>query len=351
MAVTRADVARRAGVSPAVVSYVLNPGTRPVATGTRQRVEDAVRDLGYRPDPVARALRGQRTRSVGLLVPDEGNPFFDELAREIEDVAFSEDYVLLIGNAMGQQSREAAYLRTFTDRRVDGIIMISVQSHPQLDIPSAAGVPIVVMDRVAARPGVSTVVADHSGGAALATTHLIEHGHTRVGCVTGPRSVLSAEQRRDGWARAMQDAGLRIESGLVSEHPFTLSGGFDAATTLLGGTHRPTALFVSTDVQALGALSACHRLGLQVPGDVAIICFDGTTSASFSVPPLTTVTQPLQVIAKRAMRHLLDYIANPTTPEKHDVIGVDLTTRESCGCVFPPRARPTPGAGPRRFLS
>jgi len=336
MAVTRAEVARRAGVSPAVVSYVLNPGTRPVATGTRQRVEDAVRDLGYRPNPVARALQGQRTRSIGLLVPDDGNPFFDELTREIEDIAFSEDYVLLVGNAMGQQSREANYLRTFTDRRVDGLIVISVQSHPQLDVPSAASIPIVVMDRVATRPGVSTVVADHSSGAALATTHLIGHGHTRVGCVAGPRSILSADQRRDGWTRAMRDAGLRNGPALVSEQPFTLGGGFDAASILLRRTNRPTALFVSTDVQALGALSACHKMGLRVPADVAIVCFDGTKSARFSVPPLTAVEQPLQVIAERAMRRLMNYIADPASPESHDVIGVSLTTRESCGCTsFP----------------
>lgn len=332
MAVTRAEVAQRAAVSPAVVSYVVHGGPRPVAAATRERVQRVIAELGYRPDPVAQALRGHGTRSIGLIVPDDGNPFFNELAREIEDIAFSRDRVLLIGNAMGQPSREADYLQTFTDRHVDGVVVISVQSRPQLKIPAAGKVPVVVMDRLSARFGVSTVVADHSGGAALGTAHLIGHGHTRIGCVAGPATVPSAVQRRDGWARACQDAGLRAGPALVAEQPFTLAGGFAAASSLLRGSGRPTALFVSTDVQALGALSACHQLGLRVPEDVAVVCFDGTEASRFSVPPLTAVTQPLAVIADRAMRRLFDAVADPGLPARHDVIEVDLTVRESCGC-------------------
>ena len=332
MTVTRAEVARRAGVSPAVVSYVVNDGPRPVAPATRARIERAIADLGYRPNPVAQALRGLRTRSIGLIVPDQGNPFFDELAREIEDLAFEAGSVLLVGNAMGQRAREAAYLRTFTDRRVDGLIVVSVQSHPQLDIPAEAHVPVVVMDRVAARHQVSTVVADHSGGAATGTRHLIGHGHVRVGCVAGPAGVASAAQRRDGWARALRDAGLSAGPALVRAAPFTLAGGFEATSALLSRRGRPTALFVSTDVQALGALSACHHLGLRVPEDMAVVCFDGTATAQFSVPSLTAVEQPLARIAERAMSRLLDSITDPGTPPGHDRIAVRLTIRESCGC-------------------
>ncbi len=332
MPVARAEVARLAGVSPAVVSYVVNGGPRPVAPLTRERVQAAIDKLGYRPNTAARALRGQRTRSIGLLIPDDGNPFFTELSRAIEDVAFEHDYVLLVGNALGDAEREATYLRTFVDRQVDGVIVISVQSHPELAIVTDAGVPVVVLDRVAAASGVSTVVADHAGGAGLGVQHLIDHGHRRIGCVAGPASIASAVLRVNGWATALGNAGLPATRALVTGRPFSLAGGYDAARRLLSRRSRPTALFVSTDVQALGVLRACRDLGLDVPGDVAVVCFDGTTSARYSVPSLTVVQQPLDLVTRLAVERLLG-VGDDKPAQGDDVVAVDLVVRESCGCA------------------
>ncbi len=331
MPVARAQVARLAGVSPAVVSYVVNGGPRPVAPVTRDRVQAAIDKLGYRPNTAARALRGQRTRSMGLLVPDDGNPFFTELSRAIEDVAFERGHVLLVGNALGDVGREATYLRTFVDRQVDGVIVVSVQSRPELAIVTEAGIPVVVLDRVAASTGVSTVVADHAGGAGLGVDHLIAHGHRRVGCVAGPPSVASAAQRVDGWAASLRAAGLPTARSLVAAGPFSLAGGHEATRRLLSRRPRPTALFVSTDVQALGALRACRDLGLDVPGDVALVCFDGTAFARYSVPSLTVVQQPLEIVARLAVGRLLGSGDSAATPGD-DVVQVDLVRRESCGC-------------------
>lgn len=178
--VTRADVARHAGTSTAVVSYVVNDGPRPVASETRQRVLASIAALGYRPNRLAQALRGHRTRVLGLIVPDIANPFYAELAHAIEKVADQRGYTLVLGNSGQDPERELRYVRTFQDRKVDGLLLISGSSSEQLAaLSSEGGVPLILLDRrVNYRENASLLATDSVSGAIMATRHLLAMGHT-----------------------------------------------------------------------------------------------------------------------------------------------------------------------------
>lgn len=326
---TRADVARHAGVSAAVVSYVLNGGPRPVAPGTRDRVLHAVDELAYRPNAVARALRLRKTHTFGLLVPDISNPYFAELAKALEDEAFARGYALLLANSSDNPAREAAQLRTLIDRQVDGLIVISSSPNPDLSTAIAAAVPLILLDRAGADGPYPTVVVDNRGGAHTAVDHLIEHGRRRIACISGPQELPAAAERHAGWHDATTHH--RPSANLSLQVPFTRQDGFLAAHQLLTQRPRPDALLACSDLQGIGALHACYQLGLTVPNDIAIIAFDGTQESEYTDPPLTVIRQPTTAIAADAITKILTSRAD--TPPTHTVHNYELVLRRSCGCA------------------
>jgi LacI family transcriptional regulator, galactose operon repressor len=329
MAVTRDDVARAAGTSTAVVSYVLNDGPRNVSPQTRERVLRAIAELGYRPNRMASALRSRRSRVLGMIVPDNSNPFFAELTNAVEDTAFELGYVLLVGNACEQADREAQYIRTFLGYQVDALLVIGVVNRAPHDLLSRASVPVVVLDRLEPHEGLFAVAIDNQGGAAHATRHLIEHGYRSVGCIAGPTDAPVSVARRAGWQAAVDEAGLASAGHAVVCGPFTREGGYEAALRLLRHRRRPRALFVSSDQQAVGVLRAADELGLSVPGDLALFSFDGTQEAAFTTPPLSTIRQPFTLIARTAISHAL--AATASTPQT-TVLPYEVELRRSCGC-------------------
>lgn len=326
---TRQDVARLSGVSSAVVSYVVNNGPRPVAAQTRERVLAAMRELGYRPNAVARALRLRRTNSVGLIVPDISNPYFGEFAKAIEDSAFERSYALTLVNTSNDPERETAQLASLIDRQVDGLLMISVRHYDDLAPVEAAGIPLVVVDQLDESATVPTVVIDNYGGARAGVEHLLALGHRRVAMICGPSDLPGSVSRQRGWQDALSDAGFEPHDGDRVIAPFTREGGLDAAMRLLDRSDRAHALFVSADIQAVGAVRACHALGLRIPEDVAVVSFDGTKESEFTTPALTVVRQPIELIARTAMDMLLgkdDVAKNP-----HRVVPFELIRRRSSG--------------------
>lgn len=328
--VTRRDVARLAGTSEAVVSYVLNDGPRNVAPATRARVIEAIAALGYRPNAVARSLRTKRTMTIGLVVPDNANPFFAELAREIEDVAFTRGYTLLLGNAMDDDEREATYVRTLLDRQVDGLILIPSHGPGSWRaVIEESAVPCLILDREVAGVPAASILVDNVGGAHEATRHLIEHGRRRIGCVAGPDGINPTRDRVTGWRSAMVEAGL--EPAPVAHEPFGRRQAYHAGVRLLSSDNRPDALFVTSDEQAFGVLRAAAELGLRVPDDLAICSFDGIAASAYTVPALTTMRQPLEELGAAAVTQLLN------DPESHRriVLPSRLIRRGSCGCPDP----------------
>ncbi|MGW5359235.1 LacI family DNA-binding transcriptional regulator [Actinopolymorpha pittospori] len=350
--VTRDDVARLAGTSTAVVSYVLNDGPRPVAAATRARVLAAVAKLGYRPNGVARSLRAKRTRVLGLLVPDSSNPYFARLARAVEDAAFASGHAVVLGNAVDDVERELAYVRTFLESRVDGLLYIPAAStSPSIEELARSKVPTVVLDRTVAGLSASSVTADNRVGARMATRHLLQHGHRRIAYLGGPAHLSTARDRRRGWADAMRGAGLSVERPLSVAGAFDRETGYHGALALLTRDPAPTAVFAAADELGLGAMRAAFELGWKVPDDVAIISFDGVAeAAAYTVPSLSCVRQPVETMGRRAIEMLLDLIAGTQRTHRAEVVPVDLVARGTCGCPEKPasahRHEPTPSARP-----
>lgn len=332
MTVRRADVARLAGTSPAVVSYVLNGGPRGVSPETKARVLAAIEQLGYRPNGIARSLRMNRTMTLGLVVPDNANPFFAELARAIENASYAQGYTLLIGNAAEDDERQSSYVRTFLARKVDGLFLVPAHGPVGcLDDLRRSGTPWVSLDRQIPGAGAPAVLVDNRGGAHEATRHLLDHGRRRIACVAGPEDVMPATDRVAGWRDALAEEGIRPSAMALWHAPFGRRAGYQAVKEMLSGLDRPDAVFVASDEQALGALRALAELGLRCPDDVALASFDGISATAYSVPALTTMTQPFADLGRAALAHLLDQMNGVTGPA--EVLPVSLTARGSCGCV------------------
>ena len=329
--VTRGHVARAAGTSEAVVSYVVNNGPRPVAEATRRRVLEAIKSTGYRPNTIAKALASGSSGALGLVVPDIANPFFAALGRAIEDEVFATGRVLLLGNSAESGDREARLVSSFIERQVDGLLYVGVGHHAHVEQALAAGVPVVVLDRYDPTLGVASVVVDNFEGAVIATEHLIEHGYRIIATVCGPSALFTAVERIGGWRKALKAAGLPNGDDLLVQAPFTRAGGHAAASALFD-RDMPDAVLVASEQQAIGLLAAAAERRIRVPEDVAMISFDGTDESRFSAPPLTTVTQPFQEIARAAVA-----LARPLDPDdaKHVTCEVQLVRRRSCGCFYP----------------
>ncbi len=335
---SRIDVARRAGVSPAVVSYVTN-GSHPVSAETRARVETAIDELGYRPNALARSLATSRSHTFGLLLPDSSNPHFAELSSAIEDAAFDAGFTVLLGNGAQEPARELSYVRSFLDRQVDGVILCpaSDSSHG-FDELIDARMPVVVTDRLSHDAALPTVVVDNAGGARLATQHLIGHDRQVIACISGSSDTSSAQSRAQGWQSALTEADARVDESLLAFVDFTVDAGWSAARELLQRRPDVDALFVASDLQAVGAMRAIADSGRQVGEDVAVVGFDGIRLGEYISPRLTTMAQPFDLIARTLVSRLLELIgAAHHSPGGVTVLPTELTIRESCGCS---RTRP-----------
>ncbi len=328
-AVTRNDVARLAGVSTAVVSYVVNDGPRPVAEATAARVRDAIERLGYRPNTTARALAVGSTTTIGLVVPDSTNPFFAEYAWQIQRAATDLGYAVLISNTGFDPGVEERSVRDLCDRQIDGLLIAGVSGLRQIDELSRQGrrIPVVLIDEASSRRGHTTVGPDAATGAERVVAHLLHvHGHASVAMIIGDSADPATDGRERGWIGAHARAGRRL--GVVERTPFSRQGGFEAGLRLLGRADRPTAVFVSSDSQAIGVLHAARELGVAVPDELAVGSFDDSEESRFCSPPLTTARQPARAMAEAAVAAV---VRGGTTPE-HLVFDMPLVVRRSCGC-------------------
>lgn len=327
--VRRADVARVAGVSPAVVSYVLNDGPRPVSADARRRVEAAIAELGYRPNKVAQALRGTRTHSIAMLMPDHLNPHFAELAQAMEDEAQQRGYVLIIGTAANDAEREQSYLRSFLDRQVDGVVLISASGHPDVAEIERAGIPLVLLDRAGGGTPYSSVVTDNRAAAAMGVRHLQEHGRARLRFLSGPAELEPVRDRDQGWRETSGDStGER-----VWRSAFSREAGYEAVRRGLAETGVDfDGLFAASDAQAIGALKALREAGIGVPGDVAVVSLDGSEAGLFTVPTLTAVVQDVRRLAAEAVEIVVARAADAASVPVHHVLQTSLRRGDSCGC-------------------
>ena len=326
--VTRKDVARYAGVSTAVVSYVVNGGPKRVAPATEAKVQDAIRVLGYRPNAAARALKLGSSETLGLIVPDNSNPFFSLLAHAVEDAAAELGYALVLTNSDGNVGKERRNIRNLAARQVDGVLLASVLFEPDLEDLEKADIPSVLLNHGREAAGFNSIGVDLATGARTAVEHLLSHGHTRIGLAMGTNVSGQFDDRERGWLEALRDAG--VPEGPIVHSEFTRPGGYIAGQRLIASSNRPTAIFASSDMQAIGILRAVHEAGLSAPGDVALASFDGSAEAEYSWPALTTVEQPVRAMAEAAVAALVG--AGRGEPAQHRIYPTDLRIRQSCGC-------------------
>lgn len=323
---TRTDVARLAGVSTAVVSYVVNDGPRGVSEKTRERVLRAIRELNYRPNPNARALKTGSTGLIGVVVSDITNPHYAEYVEAIDSAAGASGRSIMLGISHGDADGEAGIIRSLLNRGVDGLFLINCRlDESRLRQSGAMDKPCVLMDRSLPTAKLPTVGANLAAGARLAVDHLASHGHRRISYVRGPFLETQIDHRRFAYDAVVQERDLDpLEPTITS---WSRDGGYDAARRLLRADNPPTAVFAGSDLIAIGILNAVHDEGLSVPGDLAVVGLDGTAESAYVTPNLTTVRQPLDLMAKEAVR-LLNH---PADQPEDFTFPVELLVRDSCG--------------------
>jgi LacI family transcriptional regulator len=329
------DVARVAQVSIATVSHVIN-GTRFVSPERIERVHAAMEALDYTPDATARSLRMGRTDTIGLVIPDNTNPFFAELARWIEEAGFDAGYTTILANSNERPYRERRYITTLLSKRVDGLIIAPSGGEDQtlIGLLRRVRTPIVIVDHDGMLPIGDVVLYDDAGGSDAVARHLLELGHTRIACVAGPAERAPSE-RLESFRRTLAEAGVKLEPDAVVAADFHFEGGRDATAKLLA-TGRPfTALFAANDLMAAGAIRELHAHGLSVPDDVSVVGFDDAPLAQMISPALTTVRQPMQAMAETAVSLLLARVAEGGGKHARRVLPTSLVVRDS---TAPPRA-------------
>jgi LacI family transcriptional regulator len=337
MPVTRDDVARRAGVSVATVSYVMNNGPKPVAAATRRRVVAAIEALGYRPNAIARSLRTRRTRILGLVLPDSANPYFAKLARAVEDAATARGYQVVVSNAAEDLTREARVIEALLRLQVDGLVWIPADLRAVRHDVTLPPVPTVQLDRALSMsietPLCDVVGSDNVAGGELAATHLLDLGHRRIAVLSGPRGHAHADDRLQGACASLEKADVQLPGSHIAYGDFSYAAGAMHAQTWLSlpAGERPSAVICANDAMAIGVLSAAAGWGVRVPEDLSVVGYDDVPQATFTVPPLTTVAQPLEEMAIQAVNRLLFRVERPdnaTTPE-YRVLPVRLILRRS----------------------
>jgi LacI family transcriptional regulator len=327
--VTIEDVARLAGVSRQTVSRAIN-NKGEISPLTLNRVMEAVEALDYRPSGVARGLATQRTRTIGLIVPDITNPFFPEVARGVQDVARGNGYSVFLCNTDESPREELQALQSLAAQPVDGIILFGSRiSDDDLIAFTDRYHPLVVLNRFLQRPGVSLILVDNQRGAKLAVDYLADQRHAAIGLLAGPVTSPSSAQRVEGYRQAMAAHGLPVDENWILPGPPTIEGGYDATRLLLGGHPQITALFAYNDLRAWGAIQACQDLGRRVPHQCTIIGFDDIRLAAMVSPSLTSVRVDKYYLGQQAMSRLLNMLEEPEAAFPPIQVGVELVMRES----------------------
>ena len=306
------DVAKRANVSTTTVSHVINK-TRFVAEDTRNAVWAAIKELHYSPSAVARSLKVNHTKSIGLLSTSSEAPYFAEIIEAVENSCFAKGYTLILGNAHNNFEKQRAYLSMMAQKRVDGLLVMCSEYPQELlsMLEEYRHIPMVVMDWGEARADFTDSVIDNAfEGGYMAGRYLVERGHREIGVISGQLERNTGSGRLSGFMKAMNEAGIEVPEDWIVHGDFEPESGYNAMQQILTCAQRPTAVFCGGDIMAMGAICAADEMGLRVPQDVSIIGYDNVRNARYFTPALTTVHQPKDSLGETAFNMLLDRIIN-----------------------------------------
>jgi LacI family transcriptional regulator len=317
-------------VSIATVSHVINE-TRFVSEELRARVYQAMKELDYRPNVIARSLRRKRTQNIGMIIPDISYPFLAEVARGVEDIGFQLGYNVVLCDSNGELEKEAYCIELCQGKQVDGIVFVAAgESANHVQSLIEQGMPVILVDRDLTEIEVDMVIADNVESGYQATEYLIQSGHRRIGCITGPRKLCISNKRVDGYRQALERYDLPLCDKLLVHGNFRCRGGYEAMKELLALNEPPTAVFACNDLMAMGAICAASERRLRMPQDVAIIGCDDIALASFTNPSLTTIAQPKHEMGALAVKLLVERIEDKDSPPTKQILPTELVIRDSC---------------------
>jgi LacI family transcriptional regulator len=335
---TLSQVARKAGVGTTTVSRVINGGDR-VSPDTLARVRRVIESLGYTPSQAARTLKGQRTKTVGLIIPSIADPFFSSLAEAAQAVARANDSLLIVTTTGNDSSAEIESLNVLMRHRVDGLLIVPANSQSQAlrDLIARVGVPVVAIDRPVVGSSIVSVVADNFEGAMTGTQHLIDHGYKRIVCLTGESSLYTIRNRISGYRKAVESASLPcILDASIKDYK---SAEF-AIDKLLSRPNPPDAIFATKNSTTIYAFEALQKLNVSVPESVALLGFDDFELASTLRPSISVIQQPVEEIGRQAAEALFSQLHDEYKTDGHrsakriqqSKLQTLLVPRGSCGC-------------------
>jgi len=322
------DVAAKAGVSAATVSRIINNKGQ-ATPETIARVHAVIKELGYKPNVVARSLTSRKSNTIALLVPTISNPFFPELARGVEDVANSYGLNIFLCNTDDERDKVNNYLVSLRERYVDGVIINSLNlTNNDLEELHSSGIPTITLDRTFSNHEYSSISVKHRIGAQLATKHLIDIGCKRIGLIRGPEDDFTAVQRMWGYRDYVKDFDW-FDQSWIALGDFSVKSGYLCMKELFQRHPDIDGVFASNDLMAIGLLKAAHEWGRKVPDELAIIGFDGIDMSQYTNPPISTIKQPSYEMGQMAMKELLRLIRRPEDDFNKIELDVELILRES----------------------
>ncbi|MBU2669862.1 LacI family transcriptional regulator [Actinoplanes bogorensis] len=333
--VTLVDVARLAGVDKAIVSRVVNADpSLVIRPDTRERVLEAISNLGYRPNVAARSLRTAKAGTLGLVIPDFANPVYAEIITGAESAALARGHVLVTGSSTGAHSSMDRYLDLLGQGRVDGLMLAGPTTAREQQKLESLGLPWMMVNRRDTGEHHRFVILDDAQAAKLAVEHLLELGHRHIVHVAGPFGADTARRRATGYRQAMKNSTHPVRAEDIARGDYTPRGGAEATAELLRKSPGATAVFVANVAMAVGVLDTLRRAGLRVPEDVSVVAVHDLPLAEHLVPALTTVRMPLQELGARAVDLLL---TSSPEDEVAEVVGtaMELVYRESTAPARP----------------
>jgi LacI family transcriptional regulator len=325
------DVAKRAGVAPITVSRVINNAGY-ISNETRKTVKEAIAELGYVPNVLARSLRSKRTNTLALVITDITNPFFTTIARGVEDIASEAGFNVIFCNTDESQEKEEKYIHLLLQKQVDGVLLVPAQSNGKsIDYILDQGTPTVVLDRRVPTNLVDVVRCDSEDGAYQLVKLLLSLGHRRIAVLNGSIEVSTSQDRLSGYKRAMCEADAEDQE-LYYYGTFTQACGYELARQAMAQTPRPTAIFAANNLIAIGALWALQDMGLKVPDQIAVVSFDDLPQNLVAYPFLTVATQPAYEMSKKATELLIARLNGKISDKCQEIIlPVELIVRTSSG--------------------
>lgn len=313
MNVTLKDIAKLCGVSIATVSLVLNNKPNRISEATKKKIIDTAKEHQYHPNPMALSLVTRKSNVLGLIIPDVSNLFYTEFIRQVELEAAKHGYTIILGNTDEQGSREYEYVRTFLQRGLAGCILIhsSIEMEKYdskiVDLVKQSKLPFVLIDRQQKANNIKSLFIDQELGAYLATTHLLNLGHTKIGYISGPLDLELSKMRYTGYKKALEEHNIPFDESLVDFGDWRPEGGHQAGLRLIA--KGVSGIFAANDMMAFGVYQAAFSMAMKIPQDLSVIGFDDVSFASVVTPGLTTINQPMRQIGIDCVVTLVDMIA------------------------------------------